>query len=178
MKQNRALEPSQIADLEFILDEEVDVYEINNSLDEDTVKELRFIALSFSKHYKKEVTKDVSDLEILLSFEDIVQGIKDGVFGTSFNTLAPALYKDLPTIKKMYSVKTRELYYGNKDDEKDKEIKKLKETVSKLKKDLTSAKDDLKNAKDDLSYYKRKCASSSSSSYSSYGSCGGSYGHC
>ncbi len=178
MKQKRVLDTSQIADIEYILDEEIDVYEFQNSLDEDTVKELRFITLSFSKYYKKEVAKDTSDIEILLGFEDVVQSMKDGVFGTSFNTLAPALYRDLPTIKKMYSVKTKELYYGDDEKAADKKVKKLEAMVNKLTKELTVAKRDLIEAENKVDYYKRKC--SSSSSYSSYGSCGGgsSYGRC
>lgn len=179
MKQKRVLDTSQIADIEYILDEEIDVYEFQNSLDEDTVKELRFITLSFSKYYKKEVAKDVSDMEILLGFEDVIQSMKDGVFGTSFTTLAPALYRDLPTIKKMYSVKTKELFYG--DDNTEKEIDKLKTQINKLKKDLINAKDELKQAESDRDYYKRKYNSSSSYSSSSYGSCSGgssSYGRC
>ena len=179
MKQTRVLDPSQIADIEYILDEEIDIYEFQNSLDSDTVKELRFIMLSFSKYYKKEVAKNTSDIEILLGFEDIVQSMKDGVFGTSFNTLAPALYKDLPTIKKMYSVKTKELFYG--DDDTEEEINKLKTVIDKLKKDLKTAKKELQEMEDDRDYYKRKASSSSSYGSSFYGSCSGgssSYGHC
>lgn len=167
---------SEILDLESTIDEEVDVYSLTNSLDDDTTKELRFAATSFARLYIKKC-KHFNANEIFVEFENSLITIQSGVFGTSFTTNGVYLYDKLPTIKKI-----RDSIYDAMAEENElleKENEELKDKISRIKTELDTTKRLLDAKERELDALKRK---SSGYSRSSGGSCGGggssSYGRC
>lgn len=162
-----------IMELESIIDEEVDIYSINNSLDDNTTEELRFIATSFARFFKGAYSSNNNISKILKDFEGSLTVLTSGVFGRSFTTNAVLLYRDLPTIKELYFEGVEQL---------ESQIKTLKTSNLSLTSENYSLKREIESLKEDIQNYKNKLSSSSKGSYVSYGSCGGgsrrSYGGC
>lgn len=136
-------------DLESTIDKEVDIYGFNNSLDDVTIEELRFITSSFCKYYKKMISKKTNFLDILTSFDNTLEIVSMGVIGTSFNTNAPELYKNLPTIKAMTEEIISELQKNietleTKCNSLSTKNKKLVDELESLKKEVSSLKKSVK----------------------------------
>lgn len=151
------------------LEEELEIFSINHDLKEDTYKELTFVINSFSKYLKKEIAKNPKQemFDIVKSFDETLEILSDGIFGTSINSFTVSLYKELPTLKRLMGM----------DEES---IIKLKKENIDLRRKLISLEDKIRQLEEDLADAKRKVKSSSSSS-GSYGGCGGSsrsYGRC
>lgn len=161
-------------DLIDTLDEDVDVYSILHSLDDETTKELRFIATAFARFYISK-SKGKSLREVLAMFDLTLETISLGIMGTSFKTSAPNMYKDLPTIKEGLDEEIKEY---------EKELKELRNKVKSIpsyEKKIKDLKEEINDLKDEIKLLKNKSKTSSSSGYSSYGGCGGStvsYGRC
>lgn len=163
------------------LDEEVDIYSINNSLDDATTNELRFIINSFSKYYKKTVSKSPKKnfLSIINNFDITLETISTGIMGTSFKTNASQLYKNLPTIKELMEDSIREL-----EDEVE-TLRSINKDLTKKNKDLAikyhDSQSELSEARTEIAFLKSsKKTSKTYNSHTSYGGCGGSmsYGRC
>lgn len=171
-----------VMELETIIDEEVDVYGINNSLDDETTEELRFIATSFAKFFKGAYASDNNISKILKDFEGSLNVLTSGVFGRSFTTNAALLYRDLPTIKELYFEGVEQLESRIRSLTTSKIT--LESENKSLKREIESLRTDLKDYKDRLSraYTKEGTVRRSTPSSSSYGGCGGgsrrSYGGC
>lgn len=155
-----------IKTLQDNLDEEVDVFGILNSLDDDTIEELRYITKAFSKFYAAK-SKNKSLHEIIYLFDTTLESITMGVMGTSFKTKASNYYKELPTIKEGLIEENKEIEAELKD------LRKQAAKIPDYKKEISNLKARIKSLEDQIDYLER-----SSRSSSSYGSCGGSYGRC
>jgi hypothetical protein len=164
------LEKNMLNNLEDILDEEVDVYTLSNGIDDATAEELRFIAKSFAKFYKGKVESgEKNDLKILNDYEFSLKAISDGIFGTSFKTMARLLYKNLPTIRKM-DLEANETTIKLID-----ELNAQKQLSDDFKKRNAFLEKEIKTLTDEIDRKDRllKSRSTGSSSWSSAGSCGG-----
>lgn len=155
-----------VMNLEDILDDEVEIYGINNSLDEKTVEELHFIANSFAKFFKGEYLSNGEISKILKKYEDSLNVLTSGIFGRSFETNAVLFYKNIPTIDKLYKEGIEQL---------EAKIKTLTKNNSLLEKENEELREEINSLK------RSKSSVKTSSSGSSYGGCGGggrSYGSC
>lgn len=153
------------------LEEELEIFSINHDLKDETYKELIFVVNSFSKYLRKEIAKNPKQemFDIVKSFDETLEILSDGIFGTSINPLTVSLYKELPTLKRLMGM----------DEES---IIKLKKENIDLRRKLINLEGKVRQLEEDLATEKKKSkSSSSSSSYGSYGGCGGSsrsYGRC
>jgi len=155
---------SNVEDLKKKLLSEAGEYSLDNDLNSKTTEELKFIINAFLKYYKKSIGEQMSDIEILLGFEELLDSIKDGIFGSSFTTVAVALYRDLPTIKEMYNKKTKELFDETRTLKiENKRIDEMKEKVDELERELRMAKDDIDYYRNQLYPKSSKTASKSTS---------------
>ena len=154
-----------IMSLEDILDDEVEIYGFNNSLDDSTIEELHFIANSFAKFFKKEFVSNGDISRIIKKFEDSLSVLTSGIFGRSFETNAVLFYKNIPTIDKLYKEGIEQL---------EAKIKTLTKNNSLLEKENEELREEINNLK------KSKSSIKTSGTSSSYGGCGGgrSYGSC
>lgn len=151
-----------------VLDEEVDIFSINNSLDDATTDELRFIVNSFAKFFKGTYNGQESIFSVFKSFENTLEVIRSGAFGRTFTTNAHLLYNKIPTINDIFIFGTEDL------------IKDAKE-LERTNKELSIKIEQLEKEINDLKSMRTK--STSGSSGSSYGGgCMGSstrrYGGC
>ena len=154
---------------EETLDEEIDVFVINHSIDADGEKELRFIINAFCKFLARNTGKPFE--ENLKAFDTSLEVLIDTFYETGFKSNAHLFYHQLPSIQNRIN------------EGKDKlraEIKQLNEKNKKLNKDLATTKRELVDANAKIDTLKDEIRSLKYSRSSSYGSCGGSssYGRC
>ena len=149
------------------LDEEIDIFVINHSIDPNGEKELRFIINAFCKFLKKNSEKSFE--ENFKAFDTSLEILMDSFCETGFKSNAHLFYHQLPSIQKRIN---------QTNDSLREEINNLNKQNKKLNKELTYAKKALVDANAEIDALKNKIRKSSSSG--GYGSCGGSrsYGMC